>query len=226
MLLHIPRVLTAEQVAQCKETLIRAEWVDGKTTAGSVASKAKNNTQVSAKDPAAQKLGDMIVRALQSNALFLAAAMPLEVFPPVFNRYQGGQSYGGHFDAAVMQVPDARHRLRADLSATLFLSAPDEYDGGELTLEGVHAGQRIKLPPGDIVLYPASNLHHVQPVTRGVRLAAIFWVQSLVRDDTDRQILLDLDIAIQRIRNVNPDDASILPLTGIYHNLLRRWSET
>ena len=134
--------------------------------------------------------------------------------------------YGGHFDAAVMRVPGARHRLRADLSVTLFLSAPDEYDGGELTLEGVHGGQRIKLPAGDMVLYPASSLHHVQPVTRGVRLASFFWVQSLVRDDDDRQILFDLDIAIQRIRKANPDDPAILPLTGIYHNLLRRWSET
>ncbi len=125
-----------------------------------------------------------------------------------------------------MQVPGARHRLRADLSATLFLIAPDEYDGGELTLEGAHGGQRIKLPAGDIVLYPASSLHHVQPVTRGARFASVFWVQSLVRDDDDRQILFDLDIAIQRMRKLNPDDASILPLTGIHHNLLRRWSET
>lgn len=226
MLLRIPRVLTAEQVAQFRETLDGAEWVDGKATAGIVATKAKNNMQVSATDPAAQKLGEMILHALQNNVLFLSAAMPLEVFPPMFNRYQGGQSYGGHFDAAVMQVPGARHRLRADLSATLFLSEPGEYDGGELTLEGVHGGQQIKLPAGDMVLYPASSLHHVQPVTRGARFASVFWVQSLVRGDDDRQILLDLDIAIQRIRKVNPDDASILPLTGIYHNLLRRWSET
>jgi PKHD-type hydroxylase len=226
MLMHVPRVLTAEQVALCREMLDGAEWVDGKVTAGIVATKAKNNMQVSAKDPAAGKLGEMILHALQSNALFLSVAMPLEVFPPMFNRYQGGQSYGGHFDAAVMQVPGAHHRLRADLSATLFLSAPDEYEGGELTLEGVHGGQQIKLPAGDIVLYPASSLHHVQPVTRGARLASVFWVQSLVRDDDDRRILLDLDIAIQRIRKVNPDDASIIPLTGVYHNLLRRWSET
>ena len=226
MLLHIPRVLTAEQVAQCKETLAGAEWIDGKATAGIEATKAKNNMQVSANDPAARKLGEMILRALYSNALFLSAAMPLEVLPPMFNRYQGGQSYGGHFDAALMQVPGSQHRLRTDLAATLFTSAPDEYDGGELTLEGAHGGQRIKLPAGDMVIYPASSLHHVQPVTRGVRLASIFWIQSLVRNDDDRQILLDLDIAIHRIRNVNPDDPSILSLTGIYHNLLRRWSET
>ena len=226
MLLHIPRVVTAEQVAQCKETLGGAEWVDGKTTAGIEATKAKNNMQASAKDSAAQTLGEIILRALYSNALFLSAAMPLEVLPPMFNRYQGGQSYGGHFDAALMQVPGSQHRLRTDLSATLFLSEPDEYDGGELTLAGAHAGQRIKLPAGDMVIYPASSLHHVQPVTRGVRLASIFWIQSLVRNDDDRQILLDLDIAIHRIRNANPDDPSILSLTGVYHNLLRRWSET
>ena len=226
MLLHVPRVLTREQVAQCKEMLVGAEWVDGKATAGITASKAKNNMQVSEKDPAARKLGEMILRALYSNALFLSAAMPLEVLPPMFNRYQDDQSYGGHFDAAIMQVPGSQHRLRTDLSATLFISAPDEYDGGELTLEGAHAGQRIKLPAGDMVIYPASSLHHVQPVTRGVRLASIFWIQSLVRNDDDRQILLDLDIAIHRIRNVYPDDPSILSLTGIYHNLLRRWSET
>jgi len=226
MLLHIPKVLTAEQVAQSKEALGGAEWVDGKVTAGIEASKAKDNMQVSATDPAARTLGEMILRALYSNALFLSAAMPLEVLPPMFNRYQGGQSYGGHFDSALMQVQGSQHRLRTDLSATLFISAPDEYDGGELILEGVHGGQRIKLPAGDMVIYPASSLHHVQPVPRGVRLASIFWIQSLVRNDDDRQILLDLDIAIHRIRNANPEDPSILPLTGIYHNLLRRWSET
>src|SRR5947208_1503007 len=136
------------------------------------------------------------------------------MLPPMFNRYQGGQSYGDHFDAALMQVPGSQHRLRTDLAAS------------ELTLEGAHGGQRINLPAGDMVIYPASSLHHVQPVTRGVRLASIFLIQSLVRNDDDRQILLDLDIAIHRIRNANPDDPSILSLTGIYHNLLRRWSET
>jgi PKHD-type hydroxylase len=206
--------------------LASADWTDGKVTAGAVAGKAKNNMQVAEKDPTGRKLSDMIVQALTGNALFLSAAMPLQVSPPIFNRYQDSQFYGGHFDAAVIQVPGARHRLRTDLAATLFLSAPDDYDGGELTLEGEHGGQRIKLPAGDLVLYPASSLHHVQPVTRGVRLASVFWVQSLVREDDDRQILLDLDIAIQRIRKANPDDVSILPLTGIYHNLLRRWSET
>jgi PKHD-type hydroxylase len=226
MLLHIPRVLTAEQVAHCQETLVVGEWVDGKITAGGIAAKAKNNMQVSAKDPVAQQLSDMVVRALGGNALFLSAAMPLEVSPPLFNRYQDGQSYGVHFDAAVIPVPGARHRLRTDLAATLFLSAPDAYDGGELTLEGVHGGQQIKLPAGDMVLYPASSLHSVRPVTRGVRLASVFWVQSLVRGDDDRQILLDLDIAVQRIRNDDPDDPSVLPLTGIYQNLLRRWSAT
>jgi PKHD-type hydroxylase len=226
MLLHIPRVLSPEQVAHCNEMLASADWTDGKVTAGAVAGKAKNNMQVAEKDPTGRKLSDMIVQALTGNALFLSAAMPLQVSPPIFNRYQDSQFYGGHFDAAVIQVPGARHRLRTDLAATLFLSAPDDYDGGELTLEGEHGGQRIKLPAGDLVLYPASSLHHVQPVTRGVRLASVFWVQSLVREDDDRQILLDLDIAIQRIRKANPDDVSILPLTGIYHNLLRRWSET
>ena len=226
MLLHIPRVLTAEQAAHCKEKLAGADWIDGKVTAGAIAGSAKNNVQVSEKDLTGRKLSDLIVHALTGNALFLSAAMPLQVSPPIFNRYQDGQSYGGHFDAAVIQVPGARHRLRTDLAATLFLSATDDYDGGELTLEGGYGGQRIKLPAGDLVLYPASSLHHVQAVTRGVRLAAVFWVQSLVRDDDDRQILFDLDIAIQRIRKANADDTSILPLTGIYHNLLRRWSET
>jgi PKHD-type hydroxylase len=225
MLLHIPGVLTAEQVTHCRRVLERAEWVDGRVTAGHQSARAKENTQVPEGHPAARELGDLILAALERNPLFMAAALPSKVFPPLFNRYEGGQSFGSHVDNAVRQVTGTPHRVRTDLSVTLFLAAPEEYDGGELLVEDTYGVHEVKLPAGDLILYPASSLHRVNPVTRGARLASFFWVQSMVRDDGERALLFDLDAAIQRLVQDDPDHPSAAPLTSVYHNLLRRWAD-
>ena len=225
MLLQIPDLLTADEVAQCRQTLDEAEWVDGRVTAGHQSARAKDNLQLPEEHPAARQLGDLILAALQRSQLFMAAALPLKVFPPLFNRYQGGHSFGTHVDNAIRQVTGTPHRVRTDLSATLFLTRPDEYEGGELQVEDTYGVQSVKLPAGHLILYPASSLHQVRPVTRGARLASFFWVQSMVRDDGRRTILFDLDVAIQRIGEDLPDHPSAVQLTGVYHNLLRRWAE-
>ena len=225
MLLHIPDILTAKQVAHCRQKLEQADWVDGRVTAGPQSALAKDNMQLPEDHPAARELGDLILTALQNNPLFMAAALPLKVFPPLFNRYQGGQSFGAHIDNAVRQVTGAPHRVRTDLSATLFLASPGEYDGGELSVEDTYGLHTVKLPAGHLILYPATSLHHVSPVTRGARLASFFWIQSMVRDDGERTLLFDLDMAIQRIAGESPDHPSIIQLTGVYHNLLRRWAD-
>lgn len=225
MLMQIPDVLTAGQVAQCRGRLAEAEWIDGQVTAGYQSARAKDNMQLPEDHPAAREMGDMIVAALERNPLFMAAALPLKVFPPLFNRYQGGQSFGTHVDNAIRQVTNTPHRVRTDLSATLFLTQPDEYDGGELLVEDTYGMHNIKLPAGHLILYPSTSLHHVRPVTRGARIASFFWVQSMVRDDGQRTLLFDLDMAIQRITQDAPDHAAAVQLTGIYHNLLRRWAD-
>ena len=225
MLLHVPEVLTTDQVRQARQVLDAAEWVDGRVTAGPQSARAKNNLQLREDHPTARQLGPAIVDALQRQALFLSAALPLRVFPPLFNRYEGGGSFGSHVDNAIRQVPGIGHRIRTDLSATLFLSSPDEYDGGELCVEDTYGVHRVKLPAGHLVLYPATSLHHVTPVTRGTRLAAFFWIQSLIRDDAQRTLLFDLDTAIQRVSQDVPDHPSAVQLTGVYHNLLRQWAE-
>jgi len=225
MLLHIPDILTAEQVAHCLQKLEQADWVDGRVTAGRQSAQAKDNMQLPEDHPAARELGELILTALQTNPLFMAAALPLKVFPPLFNRYQGGQSFGTHVDNAVRQVTGTPHRVRTDLSATLFLAAPEEYEGGELSVEDTYGLHNVKLPAGHLILYPASSLHHVRQVTRGARLASFFWVQSMVRDDGQRTLLFDLDMAIQRIGGEVPDHPSVIQLTGVYHNLLRRWAD-
>jgi PKHD-type hydroxylase len=225
LLLHIPDILTAEQVAHCRQKLEQADWVDGRVTAGHQSARAKDNMQLPEDHPAGREMGELILTALQNNPLFMAAALPLKVFPPLFNRYQGGQSFGTHVDNAVRQVTGTPRRVRTDLSATLFLAAPDEYDGGELSVEDTYGLHNIKLPAGHLILYPASSLHHVRPVTRGARLASFFWIQSMVRDDGQRTLLFDLDMAIQRISGEVPDHPSIIQLTGVYHNLLRRWAD-
>ena len=226
MLLQVPNVLSAEQVAHCRQVLEAAEWADGRITAGYQSAQAKDNQQLPEDSPVAQQLGDLVLAALQRSPLFLSGALPLKVFPPLFNRYAGGQSFGSHVDNAIRQVRGTPHRIRTDLSATLFLSAPDEYDGGELVVEDTYGTHNIKLPAGDLVLYPASSLHLVRPVTRGARVASFFWIQSMVRDDGERTLLYDLDRAVQQVHRDLPGSPAAVQLTGVYHNLLRRWADT
>ena len=225
MLLAVPEIFSADEVAQARRLMDGAEWVDGRVTAGHQSARAKDNRQLPEDSEAARRLGDLVVGALQRSPLFVSAALPLRVFPPLFNRYEGGQSFGTHVDNAIRQVPGTPHRIRTDLSATLFLSKPDEYEGGELVVEDTYGVHTVKLPAGHLVLYPASSLHHVRPVTRGTRLASFFWIQSMVRDDAERTLLFDLDSAIQRLAAEAPDHPSAVQLTGVYHNLLRRWAD-
>jgi len=226
VLVHIPQVLTADQVAECRTALAAAEWVDGRATAGPHAAKAKDNMQVPEGHPVSCKLGAMILAALERNALFVTAALPAKVYPPLFNRYQGGQAYGVHVDGAIREVRGTPHRVRTDLSATLFLTPPDEYDGGELVIEDTYGAHKVKLPAGDMILYPGTSLHQVQPVSRGARLASFLWVQSMVRDDGERTLLLDLDTSIQQVGRALPEHPAVAQLLNVYHNLLRRWAES
>jgi PKHD-type hydroxylase len=225
MLLTISNLLTPQQVADARLLLDRADWVDGRVTAGAQSARAKDNEQLPEDHPAARQLGEVILGALGQNPLFISAALPSRVFPPLFNRYRGGHAFGTHVDNAIRQIGGTGHRIRTDLSATLFFSAPDEYDGGELQIEDTYGVHSVKLPPGHLVLYPSTSLHHVRPVTRGARVASFFWIQSMVRDDGARALLFDLDTAIQRINRDTPSHAAAVPLTGVYHNLLRRWAE-
>ena len=229
MLIRIPDLLTAEQILQARQILDQAEWIDGRVTAGHQSAQAKDNQQIAEGSPAWRELGDMILKALGQNPLFLSAALPLHVFPPLFNRYSGGQSFGTHVDNAIRQVPGSSHRIRTDISATLFFTEPEEYDGGELSIEDTYGVHQIKLPAGHLVLYPATSLHHVTPVTRGARVCSFFWIQSMVRDDGQRTLLFDLDLAIQRLGRDLPDQPvarqTAVQLTGVYHNLLRQWTE-
>lgn len=225
MILAIPSVLSPEQVADARRQMDSAEWIDGRVTAGHQSSRTKDNVQLPESSPVARKLGDTIIAALEHSALFVSAALPLKIFPPLFNRYGTGQSFGIHVDNAVRQIRGTPHRVRTDLSATLFLSGPDEYDGGELIVEDTYGPHSVKLPAGHMVLYPASSLHKVQPITRGARVASFFWIQSMIRGDAERTILFDMDQAIQRLNRDSPNHPSAVQLTGVYHNLLRRWAE-
>ena len=224
MLLHIPDLLTAAQVGHARALLDAADWVDGRVTAGTQSARVKHNRQLPEDHPASREVGDVILGALQRNPLFHSAALPLRVFPPLFNRYEGGQAFGSHVDNAVRLLPGSREALRTDLSATLFLAEPHDYDGGELLIEGPLGVQAVKLPAGHLILYPSSSLHRVEPVTRGTRMACFFWVQSMVSDDAARTLLFDLDTAIQRLTRTGADADAVLQLTGCYHNLLRRWA--
>jgi PKHD-type hydroxylase len=225
VLLQVPEVLTAEQVAQARHLLDTADWVDGRVTAGRQSAQVKDNEQLPEDHPVAQQLGDLILTALQGNPLFVSAALPLRVFPPLFNRYRGGQSFGNHVDNAIRQITGTPLRIRTDLSATLFLAEPEEYDGGELVVEDTYGVHSVKLPAGHMILYPSTSLHHVRPVTRGARLASFFWIQSMLKDDGQRTLLFDLDTAIQRLTVDAPQHPSIVQLTAVYHNLVRRWAE-
>lgn len=226
MMLSIPDVLTREQLQQCRDALERADWQDGRSTAGHLAAAAKANQQLAQDDALGQQLADFILAQLGRSPRFMAAALPLKVLPPRFNRYAVGETYGNHIDSAVFRVPGTPHQIRADLSATLFLSDPDDYDGGELVIEGSTGSSRVKLPAGHLVLYPSGSLHRVEPVRRGTRLAAFCWVQSLVRDPAQRAMLLELDNSIQALTVSVPESPELVRLTGLYHNLLRHWANT
>lgn len=224
MLLHVPGVFTKDEVATLRSRLDAGSWVDGNVTSGHQSAGAKVNRQLPEDCVEAREVGALIQQALNANPMFVSAALPHTVFPPLFNRYEGGERFGLHVDNAIRQRGSIR--IRSDLSATLFLSEPDDYDGGELVIEEMYGPQSVKLPAGDLVLYPSKSLHSVTPVTRGARVASFFWIQSLVRDDADRETLFRLDVAIQRVSaDRGPQDAAVLDLTAVYHNLLRRWAE-
>ena len=225
MIVQVPNVLKNQQLTRCRQVLERASWVDGRVTAGHQSAQVKDNRQLPENSAEARELGDMIVAALERNPLFITATLPLRVFPPLFNRYEGGESFGAHLDNSIRQIPGTPLRVRTDISATLFLSAPEEYDGGELVIDDVYGAHAVKLPAGDMVLYPASSLHHVNPVTRGARLASFFWVQSMVRDDGNRTLLFDLDMAINKVNQALPNHGAVVELTNCYHNLMRRFAE-
>jgi PKHD-type hydroxylase len=227
MLVRIPEVLTADEVALCRSRLEAAEWVDGRVTAGEQSARAKNNLQVPEDSAVARELGELILGRLGRNAEFVSAALPLKVFPPLFNRYEQGMGFGAHVDNAIRHVTQAGGmRIRTDVSATLFLTDPADYDGGELVIEHAFGEEQVKLGAGDMVLYPATSLHRVEPVTRGARWAAFFWVQSMVKDDGERALLYGLDQAIRETRlELSDDSHAVKSLTATYHNLLRRWAE-
>jgi len=226
MLLKIPELLTTDEVALCQKVLLAAQWTDGNVTAGYQSSQAKNNIQLPENSQEAHQLGDIIMAALARNDLFMSAALPLKIFPPLFNCYQGGHSFGLHVDNAIRQVPGTPVKIRTDISMTVFLNDPKEYDGGELVIEDTYGSHKIKLEAGSVVLYPSTSLHEVTPVTRGRRLASFLWLQSMINSDEKRRILFDLDTSLQTLRKQVKDSPEIIKLTGVYHNLIRQWSQT
>lgn len=228
MLLHIPEVFTKDEVRTLRARLDAGPWADGNVTSGHQSATAKVNRQLPEDSVEAREVGALVLQALNANPMFVSAALPHTIFPPLFNAYEGGEHFGVHVDNAIRQRSGLGGdiRIRSDLSATLFLSEPEDYDGGELLIEEMYGAQSVKLPAGDLVLYPSKSLHRVTPVTRGQRVASFFWLQSLIRDDADRETLFRLDVAIQRVSaDKGPKDAAVLELTAVYHNLVRRWSE-
>lgn len=225
MFIHIPQVLTGTDLATVRERLARTAWVDGKVTAGPQSARVKENLQLAEDSADAREMGALIVGTLERNPTFVSVALPRSVFPPLFNKYEPGMAFGIHVDNSIRNVPGTPYRIRTDLSATLFLTPPEEYDGGELLVEDASGPRSIKLPAGDLALYPASTLHRVAPVTRGARLASFFWVQSLVKNDSKRSILFDIDRAIIELSRSVPDSPALMRLTAAYHNLVRQWSE-
>lgn len=225
MMLPIPNVLSAEELAQCRRLLDAAPWIDGGAGAGHQSVQVKQNQQLPQDAPATRQLREIVLAALDRSLLFMSAALPARIYPPMFNRYEGGQTYGNHVDNAILQVRGTQQRLRSDISATLFLTDPHDYEGGELIINDAYGAEPVKLPAGHMIIYPARSVHCVTPVTRGTRLASFFWVHSLVRDDAQRELLLDMDMAIVRLRQqLDDNDPGILSLTACYHNLLRMWS--
>jgi len=225
MIVRIASVLSADELAVTRARLEEGAWADGRLTAGYQSAQVKSNLQLPQNDPAAREAGEVVMRGLERCALFASAALPRHVYPPLFNRYEPGMAFGAHIDNAVRSVPGTPHRLRTDVSATLFLSPAHEYDGGELTIEDTYGSHAVKLEAGDMIVYPASSVHSVSPVTRGARIAAFFWIQSLVRDDGARALLFDLDTSIRRLTATAANREELVRLTGCYHNLLRRWAE-
>jgi PKHD-type hydroxylase len=224
MLLHVPCVLDAPRLARMREALAAADWTDGRATVGRQGAEVKRNEQLPDASRLRAELGAIVLEALSRSALYFAAALPARTFPPRFNRYRGGGEYGFHVDGSVMSI-GAGESLRSDVSCTLFLNEPEDYDGGELVIQDIYGEHEVKLPAGDLIVYPSSSLHRVAPVTRGERLASFFWVQSLVRDDGQRRTLFELDAAIQTLTASGADRDALVQLTGVYHNLLRRWAE-
>jgi PKHD-type hydroxylase len=227
MLLHVPNILSGAQVDHFRQRLAEAAWADGRITAGHQSAQVKNNQQLPDSDPVARELGALVRTAVAKNQLFFAAALPRQIFPPLFNRYRVGNGFGNHVDNAIRYDPDGLP-VRTDISVTLFLNDPADYEGGELVIEGAAGSQQVKLPAGDLVLYPSTSVHRVEPIRRGERLASFFWLQSLVRDSGQRQLLFDLDVAIQKLNRETTATAvqrAAVELASVYHNLLRRWSE-
>lgn len=225
MMLHIPQVLAPEEVAEFRQLLAQADWVDGAATAGAQAVQRKRNLQLPADSMIGQQLGARVAAALQRHPLFMSAALPARILPPRFNRYEGGGTYGNHIDSALHLDPYRQDRVRTDVSTTLFLSEPDEYEGGELIVEDNYGAHEVKLPAGDAIVYPATSLHRVEPVTQGARIASFLWTQSMVRDDWQRHMLFELDMTIIKLRHQLGDSNELVALTGHYNNLLRQWAE-
>jgi PKHD-type hydroxylase len=225
MMIHIPDVLTPEQVKRCREVMEKGAWVDGRVTAGHQSAQVKRNLQLPEDCAEARELGAMVVEAVARSNLFMSAVLPKQVFPPLFNRYDAGMTFGAHVDNAIRGHAASGMRIRTDTSATLFISAPEDYDGGELVVEDTYGRHTVKLPAGDMIVYPATSLHHVTPITRGSRIASFFWTQSMIRDEAQRALLFDLDMSIVRLSGDHPDHKSVVSLTAVYHNLLRQWAE-
>src|SRR5665213_3440828 len=225
MMIHIPGVLNVEQVARCREVMTKAAWVDGRVTAGHQSAQVKFNLQLPEDAPEARELGDMVLSALGRSNLFMSAVLPKQVFPPLFNRYDVGMTFGSHVDNSIRGVPNSGMRIRTDVSSTLFISALEDYDGGELVVEDTYGQHSVKLPAGDMIVYPAASLHNVTPITRGARIASFFWTQSMIRDESKHSLLFDMDMAIIKLARDHPQHASVVELTSVYHNLLRQWAE-
>lgn len=225
MMLHIPGILDSAEVASLRQQLDEADWIDGRASVGSQGAQVKRNRQLPEHSALARELGQFVLKALARSPLFFSAALPLHISPPLFNSYAGGEHYGNHVDGAIRRSAPDNRWLRTDVSSTLFLSKPDEYDGGELVVEDMYGVHEVKLPAGDLIIYPSTSIHRVEPVTRGERVCSFFWSQSMVRDDARRAMLLELDRNIQSLRATLGECTETVSLTGHYHNLLRQWAE-
>jgi PKHD-type hydroxylase len=226
MLLHVPQVLNADELRQLRELMSAADWTDGKVTAGTQSAQVKRNLQLPETSEYAEQARQLVLKALSRNALFFSAALPKKIYPPLFNQYRDGMDFGAHIDNAVRTHAISGMHVRTDISCTLFIADPQSYEGGELVIEDTYGHQMVKLAAGDMVLYPGTSLHHVRPVTSGARVACFFWVQSMIRDDTQRTLLFDMDAAIATLREQLGDTAAVIRLTGNYHNLIRMWADT